>query len=142
VGSLTGSLYGRRIYEIMAYWDEDDPEWDEDHRIFAEAWRRQPKWVVSRTLSAVGPNATLISNNVEATIRKLKADLPGEIDVAGPALAHNLRDSGLIDEYHLYLRPYVLGQGKPFFAGERPPLRLISHDIVGEDALRLIYVPA
>ena len=51
-------------------------------------------------------------------------------------------DLGLIDEYRLYLRPVVLGRGKPFFAGPRPPLRLVASDLIGEDAIRLTYVPA
>ena len=58
--SLTGSVYGRRMYEVMRYWDEDRPEWDAEERDFAAAWRSQPKWVVSRSLKSVGPNATLV----------------------------------------------------------------------------------
>ncbi|HEX6865752.1 MAG TPA: dihydrofolate reductase, partial [Caulobacteraceae bacterium] len=50
VGGLSGSLYGRRIYELMRYWDEEQPEWDDPEREFAVGWRNQPKWVVSRTL--------------------------------------------------------------------------------------------
>jgi riboflavin biosynthesis pyrimidine reductase len=75
-------------------------------------------------------------------IRGLKADLAGEIQVGGPDLARSLGGLGLIDEYRLYLRPVVLGRGKPFFAGPRPPLRLVASDRVGEDAIRLTYVPA
>ena len=142
VRGLTGSVYGRGLYEIMRYWDEDDPEWDADHSEFAAAWRRQPKWVVSRSLRSVGPNATLVAEGVEAAIRGLKADLAGEIQVGGPDLAQSLTELGLIDEYRLYLRPVVLGRGKPFFAGPRPPLRLVASDPVGEDAMRLTYVPA
>lgn len=142
VRGLTGSLYGRRIYEIMRYWDDDQPEWDPAERDFAEAWRRQPKWVVSRTLKAVGPNATLVSDDFEAVIRRLKARQGGEIDVAGPDLAQSLTEWGLIDEYRLYFHPVVLGGGKPFFAGPRPPLRLTASDRIGKDAIRLTYVPA
>ena len=142
VSGLSASVYGRRIYEVMRYWDEDRPEWDEAERAFAAAWRGQPKWVVSRTLRSVGPNATLVADDFEAVIRALKARLEGEIEVAGPALAHSLSALGLIDEYRLYFRPYVLGRGKPFFAGPLPPLRLIASEPVAEDAFRLTYVPA
>ena len=142
VRELSGSLYGRRIYEVMRYWDDDRPEWDAPERDFAAAWRSQPKWVVSRSSAPVGPNATLVNHDVEAVIRKLKAELAGEIDVAGPLLAHSLTELGLIDEYRIYLHPVVLGDGKPFFAGPRPPLRLVSSDRVGENVLRLTYVPA
>ena len=69
---LTGSVYGRRIYEVMRIWDEDLPEWGAEEREFAAAWRSQPKWVVSRSLKSVGPNATLVSDNIEAGIRGLK----------------------------------------------------------------------
>ena len=142
VRDLTGSVYGRRMYEVMRYWDEDSPEWGPEERDFAAAWRRQPKWVVSRSLKSVGPNATLVGDDIEAVVRGLRADLAGEIEVAGPDLARSLTDLGLVDEYRLYLHPVVLGRGKPFFAGPRPPLRLVASDRVGEDVMRLTYVPA
>lgn len=141
VRALAGSLYGRRMYEIMRYWDEDRPEWDAGDHDFAAAWRTQPKWVVSRTLNSVGANATLVGENLEAFVRRLKNDVDGEIDVAGPALAASLTDLGLIDEYRLYLRPFVLGGGKPYFAGARPPLRILSSDRIGEDAVLVTCVP-
>jgi riboflavin biosynthesis pyrimidine reductase len=93
----------------MRYWDEDRPEWDAEERDFAAAWRSQPKWVVSRSLKSVGPNATLVDDDIEALIRGLKAQLVGEIQVGGPDLARSLTDLGLIDEYRLYFRPLVLG---------------------------------
>lgn len=142
VGGLTGSLYGRHVYELMRYWDEDRPEWDAEERAFAHAWRKHPKWVVSRSLKAVGPNATLISDDIEAAVRELKARHTGEIAVAGPQLAQSLTDLGLIDEYRLYFLPVVLGRGTPFFAGPRPPLRLVATDPVDENTVRLTYVPA
>lgn len=140
VRGLSGSIYGRHIYELMRYWDEDRPEWSADQQEFAAAWRRHPKWVVSRTLTSVGPNAKLVSQDVEAEMRDLKARLTGEIAVAGPEVAHSL--AGLVDEYRLYFQPFVLGRGKPFFAGPRPPLRFVRADLVGEDTMRLTYVPA
>ena len=137
-----GSVYGRGLYEVMRYWDEEHPEWDADRRDFATAWRRQRKWVVSRSLKSVGPNATLIRDDHEAVIRGLKDEVAGEIQVGGPDLARSLTDLGLIDEYRLYLHPVVLGRGKPFFAGPWPPLRLVASDLMGEDVVRLTYVPA
>ena len=138
----TGSLYGRRIYEIMRYWDDEHPEWDADEQAFAAAWRRQPKYVVSRSLTSVGPNARLVDRDLASEVRKLKAEHYGEIEVAGPVLAHSLTELGLIDEYRIYLHPVVLGHGNPYFAGPRPPLRLVAHDRIGEDVIRLTYVPA
>ncbi|HYW16461.1 MAG TPA: dihydrofolate reductase family protein [Allosphingosinicella sp.] len=137
-----GSVYGRRMYEIMRYWDDDHPEWDPDRKAFAEAWRSQPKWVASRSAEPVGPNASLIGNDLEGAIRALKATRDGEIEVAGPDLARSLTDLGLIDEYRIYLHPVVLGRGTPYFAGPRPRLRLTAADRIGEDVIRLTYVPA
>jgi dihydrofolate reductase len=139
---LTGSVYGRRMYEVMRYWDEDHTEWTPEERDFATAWRSQPKWVVSRSLKSVGANAALVTDDVGAVVRGLKARLAGEIEVGGPELARSLTELGLIDEYRLYFHPVVLGRGKPFFAGPRPPLRLVASDLIGEDAIRLTYVPA
>src|SRR3954469_22782175 len=138
----TGSVYGRRMYEVMRYWDDDHPEWNAEEHDFAAGWRKQHKWVVSRSLQSVGPNATLVHDDIEPVIRRLKAQLVGEIEVAGPDLARSLTDLGLIDEYRIYLHPVVLGRGKPFFAGPRAPLRLVSTDRVDEDVIRLTYVPA
>jgi dihydrofolate reductase len=126
----------------MRYWDEDLPDWDAEDREFATAWRKQPKWVVSHSLNSVGPNASLIADDFENRIRKLKAELTGEIQVGGPMLAKALTDANLIDEYRLYLRPVVLGGGQPFFAGPCPPLHLISNDLIADDLIRLTYVPA
>ena len=137
-----GSIYGRGMYEIMRYWDDDHPDWDADRQAFAAAWRKQPKWVVSRTLKSVGPNATLIRDDLEGAIHTLKAEREGEIEVAGPNLAQSFTDLGLIDEYRIYLHPVVLGGGTPYFAGARPPLRFVSGDRIGDDVLRLTYVPA
>ncbi len=137
-----GSVYGRRMYEIMRYWDDDQSEWTDDERAFAAAWRDQPKWVVSRSLKSVGPNATLIEGDLENAIRAIKAEREGEIEVAGPNLASRLTQLGLIDEYRIYLHPVVLGGGQPYFVGPQPPLHLIAHDRVDEDVVRLTYVPA
>src|ERR1043166_4974145 len=122
-----GSVYGRRMYEVMRYWDDDHPEWDAEEQAFAAAWRIQPKWVVSRSLKSVGPNARLVEGDLEGAIRHLKAERDGEIEVAGPDLARSRTERALIDEYQISLPPVVLGGGKPYFAGPRPPLRLMTH---------------
>lgn len=142
VRSQAGCLYGRRMYEVMRYWDEEDFAWGEDEIAFAAAWRSQPKWVVSRSSTSVGPHASLVAGDLEAAVRKLKAEGDGEIEVAGPRLASSITELGLIDEYRIYLHPVVLGRGKPYFAGPRPPLRLVAHDPLDEDVIRLVYVPA
>jgi dihydrofolate reductase len=137
-----GSVYGRKMYEIMRYWDDDQPDWDADRSAFAVAWRRQPKLVVSRSLKTAGPNATLVEGDLETAIRALKATRTGEFEVAGPDLARSLTELGLIDEYRIYLHPVVLGQGTPFFAGPRPPLRLVNDVRIDDNVIKLTYVPA
>jgi dihydrofolate reductase len=142
VRGATGLIYGRRTYEIMRYWDGDLPDWEAEDREFAVAWRSQRKWIVSRSLKSVGCNAMLVADDFEKVIRRLKAELAGEIHVAGPVLAQSLGEAGLVDEYRLYLRPVVLGGGQPFFAGPRPPLHLVASDLIADDLIRLTYVPA
>jgi dihydrofolate reductase len=142
VRSLSGMLYGRRLYEVMRYWDDELPDWDAEDREFAAAWSSQPKWVVSRSLQSLGPNATLINQDVETAVRDLKAKLPGDIAVGGPELAASLASLELLDEYRLYVHPVVLGSGKPFFAAPRPRLRLVATDPIPGDVIRLTYAPA
>ena len=101
VRGVAGSLYGRRVYEVMRYWDDDRPEWSPDQQDFAAAWRSRPKWVVSRSLSSIGPNATLVSRDIEAAARDIKDRIEGEIATAGPTLARALGDAGLVDDYRL-----------------------------------------
>jgi dihydrofolate reductase len=145
--NTAGAIYGRGLYDTMRYWDGDD--WDQhdatkgdELRAFAVAWRAMPKWVVSRSLKSVGPNATLISDDFEAAIRKLKTDLDGDIEVGGPSLAASLTALGLIDEYRLLLHPVALGGGRPFFMGPGPRLRLTSSSRIGDAVIKLTYVPA
>src|SRR5258708_11064861 len=103
VRDLTGSVYGRRMYEVMRYWDEDCPEWVAEEHDFAAAWRSQPKWVVSRSLKSVGTKATLVEDDIEAVVRVLKAQLGWEIAIARPDFARSLTHLGLICESRLYL---------------------------------------
>lgn len=138
----TASLYGRVTYGLMRYWEGSESGWNADEHAFAAAWQKQQKFVVSHTLSSVGPNATLVQGDLGDAIRKLKAEHDGEIEVAGPNLAKTLTALGLIDEYRIYLHPVVLGEGAPYFAGPRPRLRLVTHDQIGDDVVRLTYVPA
>ena len=137
-----GSIYGRNLYEIMRYWDDDHPEWDSERRDFADAWRAQPKWVVSRSLKSVGPKAMLVAHGLEAELRRIKSETDGEIAVGGPQLAASLTDLGLIDEYRIYLHPVVLGRGNPYFTSPRPRLHLAASERIDNDVIRLTYVPA
>lgn len=139
---LAASIYGGRMYGLMRYWDDDQPDWSADHRAFAEAWRATPKFVLSQTLTAVGPNATLLHDDPVTAIADVKQRFAGEIELAGPALAGLVVDSGLIDEYRIYLHPVVLGGGTPYLRAARPPLRLLDSTRMDEAVLRLRYIPA
>jgi dihydrofolate reductase len=134
------TLYGRKVYELMTYWQDDQPGWGEAEREFAAAWRAQKKWVVSQTLTEAGPNATLISSDIEAQVRALKDGLEGDVDVSGTVLLQSLSDWGLMDEYRLLYHPVALGQGRPLFLGPRPPMRLAASDRVGDNAICLTYM--
>lgn len=141
----SGSIYGRGLYDLMRYWDGD--AWNQDSReqgdlaAFAEVWRAMPKWVVSRSLKEVGPNATLIGGDFETAVREIKAQHDGEIEVGGPHLAASLAKAGLVDEYHIFLRPVVLGRGRPFFVEALPKLRFVASERIGEDVIKLTYTP-
>ena len=141
VRNLSGILYGRRMYDVMRYWDEDHSEWGADDHEFAKAWRVKPKWVASHSAPPLGPNATLVEGNLIDFVRKVKTDREGEFDVSGAELANQLSAVALIDEYRLYLRPQVLGGGKPYFLGHAVPLRLVNLRRIGEDVAQLSYVP-
>ena len=146
VRGMKQCLYGRTMYEIMRYWDGDD--WDQhdsqrpDLADYAAAWRAMHKWVVSSSLSEVGPNATRVTEDLVPFARRLKAEETGDIEVAGTRIAQSLTEAGLIDEYRLYLHPVVAGGGTPYFRGKAPRLRLTGSDPMGGDVIRLTYVPA
>lgn len=111
------SLYGRNMYELMKYWDAPPAEIPEFEQEFSRAWQATPKVVFSTTLASVGPNARLVKQkaDTERTVRELKAETNGEIEVNGAALAASLVRLGLVDEFRLYMMPVVLGGGKPYF---------------------------
>lgn len=140
--SAAMSLYGRELYADMRYWDTDDPDWGPVQQEFSAFWRATPKVVVSTTLTDVGPNATLVSQDVDAELRRVVADTDGEIDVGGPTLAATLARLGLIDEYRLYQRPVVLGGGKAFFQEGMPnAVSLLDVELLPEDTVLLRYQP-
>jgi dihydrofolate reductase len=143
---ISSSVYGRNMYEVMQAWqtwEQDYPTAEAYENAFARAWRDTPKVVVSTTLKQVGPNARLVSNDVEAELRRLKAETEGTIDVSGATIAASAARWGLIDEYQLVIRPAVLGGGKPFFKPGLPrELKLIGSETLPEDTILLRYAPA
>ena len=141
VRGSAGAIYGRRMYEVMRYWDVDQPEWSEASRAFAVAWRALPKWVVSKTLLSVGPNAELIGGDIEVRVREIKARTEGTISVSGPEIAGFMTRLGLVDAYQLVVRPFVLGGGKAFFREAVGALRFVSSEMLDGETVRLVYAP-
>ena len=118
---VDASLYGRRLYEIMAaYWPtgESDPASTETMREFARLWNATPRIVFSNSLESVDFNSRLATGDVGEQLAAIRAEFDGDLEVGGPTLAAQFIKRGLVDEYHLVIHPVVLGGGTPFF----PPL--------------------
>lgn len=123
-------LLGRRLYEVMSYWEtaeERNPSAPQHELEFARVWKELPKIVFSNTLTTVEGNTKLSRRDPVEEVQKLK-EQPGEdVAVGGAALAASLTAHGLIDEYRLFVNPLVLGGGKAFFArDQRITLELIE----------------
>ena len=106
-------LYGRRMYEVMTAWETmqtvDEPPVMKD---FAEIWQAANKIVYSTTLDAVSSARTRIERNFDAdAVRQLKAASESDLSVGGSRLAAHVIEAGLVDEYHLFLAPVVVGGG-------------------------------
>ncbi|MFI6938731.1 dihydrofolate reductase family protein [Streptomyces sp. NPDC050418] len=127
--TMSAFLDGRVDFEMMsAYWPtaDEDPEASPAEAEFAGIWREMPKYVFSRTLAKADWNATLMREVDPEEINALKAQPGGDMVVGGATLAAEFRRLGLIDAYHLYVHPVVLGAGRPLFpaTGVRSDLRL------------------
>jgi dihydrofolate reductase len=141
---IEASMYGRRLYEVMAaYWPtaESDPEATETMLEFGRIWNATPRIVFSRTLESVDFNSRLVSGDVGEVLAKVRAEFDGDIEVGGPTLAAQFIERGLVDEYRLVVHPVVLGAGTPFFPRlERPiGLRLIETQTFSSGAVSLRY---
>ena len=136
------AIYGRRMWDVMRYWGEPDPERDEVADDFALEWARTPKVVCSASLDAVPDGVTLIASDAVAAVRRLKSETDGEIEVSGASLAGSLGAAGLIDEFRLFVQPVVLGRGIPYFAdGFRPELRFVGSEALPQGVVLNRYVP-
>ena len=123
-------LCGRRLYDVMAYWEtaDQDPSLPEVEREFAGIWQALPKIVFSRTLETVDGDARLAASGVQAEVAALKAQPGQDLAVGGAALAADCIRLGLVDEYRLFVSPVVLGAGTPYFPrlDERIALELVE----------------
>jgi dihydrofolate reductase len=120
VRAIGTQLCGRRLYEIMRYWETvaDDPSASEIELEFAGIWQAMPRLVFSRTLERAEGGAELMRDDIATVVARLKEQPGGDIAVGGASLAASLVTLGLVDEYQLFVVPIVLGAGTPFF----PPL--------------------
>jgi len=108
-------LYGRRMYEVMRYWETahaltDQPTFTQD---YVEIWQAADKIVYSKTLETASSARTRIERDFYPdTVRRMKAQAERDISVGGPDLATQALKSGLVDEYHVFVTPIVVGGGK------------------------------
>ena len=128
---LDASLYGRRLYELMAaYWPtaESDPNATPTTIEFARIWNATPKIVFSSTLDSVIGNSRLVRGDVGEELMRVRAEFDGDLEVGGATLASAFISRGLVDEFQLIVHPIILGGGKRFFPelDTRIPLRLIE----------------
>ena len=141
-------VMGRKMYEVMSYWDQldvEDPAEPEVGVEFARYWRETPKLVVSRGDPELGPNATKLAGEVVEAVRALKAgDGPPVAIGAGADLFATLAEAGLIDRYRFLVIPKAIGQGKALFGSLTRPLelRLVGTRTFDSGAVLLEYVPA
>jgi dihydrofolate reductase len=136
-------LYGRRLYELMAVWETDPAAAAQSPaaREFAEIWQAADKVVYSRTLAAASTTRTRIERDFDPeAVRQLKAAAERDFTVGGPTLgAHAIR-AGLVDEYHLFVWPVVVGGGKHFFPNRaRLQLELLDERRFGNGVVYLRY---
>src|SRR4051812_1654565 len=144
---MDASLYGRRLYEVMAaYWPtaESDPEATGPMLEFARIWNATPRVVFPNTLESVDFNSRLATGDIVEELAKLRAEVDGDIEVGGPTLAAQFIERGLVDEYRLIVHPVVLGDGLPYFPRlDRPlGLRLVGTQTPSSRAGYLRFAPA
>jgi dihydrofolate reductase len=121
-------LYGRRLYETMAYWDAPVEDYPPERRDFARVWQNAQKVVFSRTLTGAPTRNTRIERDLDReAIRKLKRESEHDISIGGTELAGLALEAGLVDECHLFVNPVIVGGGKPAFrAASRRNLELLE----------------
>lgn len=110
-------LYGRKMYETKAGWEMPDviPDRTPAMLDFARIWQAADKIVYSKSLEAVSTRKTRLAREFDRlVVRDQKAQLPHDVAVGGPTLAAHTIRAGLVDEYHLFVAPIIIGGGKPF----------------------------
>lgn len=134
-------VYGRRLYETMAYWDEPVESYPPEHHEFARVWQKAGKIVFSRTLTDATRRNTRVERNFDVeAIRKLKRESEHDISIGGAQLAALALEADLVDECVLFIHPLVVGGGKPAFrAGLRQKLELLETRPFGAGVIHVRY---
>jgi dihydrofolate reductase len=134
-------LYGRRLYETMAYWDAPVEGYPPEHRDFARIWQKREKIVFSRTLTGATTRNTRVERDFDfEAIRKLKRESEHDISIGGAELAGLALEADLVDECHLFLNPVIVGGGKPAFRAALPRnLELLETRRFGTGVIHLRY---
>jgi dihydrofolate reductase len=136
-------LYGRRLYDTMAPW-ETDPALAAQSELradFASVWQAANKVVYSTTLDAVSTARTRLEHNFDpASVRDMKASATSDLTVGGALLAAHALKAGLVDECHLFIRPILLGGGKPALPSDtRAELKLLDDRRLSNGVVYLRY---
>jgi dihydrofolate reductase len=135
-------LLGRRLYEVMVYWETitlaDQPPFIQE---FAEIWRAADKIVYSKTLEAASSAKTRIERDFDPeAVRQMKAAAGRDLTVGGPDLAAQAFKAELVDECHLFLAPIVVGGGKQSLPNDvRLKLELLDERRFGNGVVHLRY---
>jgi dihydrofolate reductase len=144
--TIEASLYGRRLYELMAaYWPtaESDPAATETERAFARIWLATPRIVFSTTLDpeVLTGRDRVVAGDVTERLAEIRAEFTGDLEVGGPTLAAQFIERGLVDEYQVVVHPVILGGGTPLFPPlrERIALRLLDTRTFGSGVVCLRY---
>jgi len=135
-------LYGRRMYEVMRFWEtEIDPSAPAHFRDYGEIWRSADKVVYSSTLQSVSTPRTRLERSFHPeAVRSLKAALDRDISIGGSGLAAHAIQAGLVDEYHLFLNPIAVGGGTHFLPDHvRVELELIDEHRFANGVVHLHY---
>ncbi|QZY86145.1 dihydrofolate reductase family protein [Exiguobacterium acetylicum] len=134
-------VYGRRLYEMMQYWETTDQEDEPIIVEYAKTWQALEKVVFSRTLDAVEGNTRLATTSLAEELQTLKA-LPGkQIAIGGATLAAEAIELGLVDRYHVVIYPVLLGSGKRMFPvfDQLQTLRLVETRVFASGCIALSY---
>ena len=135
-------LYGRRMYETMTYWESPANTADAPAVVqeYGEIWRAADKVVYSRSLETVSSTRTRIEREFDpAAVGRLKEAASGDLGIGGAELAAHAIEAGLVDEYHLFLVPVVVGAGKRALPDVRLDLELLDERRFGNGTVYLRY---